>query len=368
MREGTVLSTRALNRALLARQMLLERVGLSAGEAIERLVGLQAQAPQAPYVGLWARLADFAPDELSAMVADRRVVRLALLRATVHLVTARDALALRPVVQPVLARGLRSGPYGRKLAGLDLDAVAVAARDLVEERPRTLAELRPLLGARWPDRDAAALAQAAHYLLPLVQVPPRGTWGGGGLPNCTTAEAWLGRPLAADAAPDALVRRYLAAFGPASVQDIQQWSGLTSVREAVARLRPGLRAFRDAHGRELLDVPEGPLPDPETPAPVRFLPEFDNLLLSHADRTRVIAEEHRRAYWTAPNGLVPGGILVDGFAAGQWKLRREKGTATLLITPFAPLAATDRDAVAAEGERLLAFAAAEAGVREVGFA
>ena len=368
MADGGVLSLRALNRALLERQMLLRRVRLSAEEAIERLVGMQAQAPLSPYVGLWSRLEGFQTEELSALIAERRAVRLALMRATVHLVTARDCLALRPVVQSVLDRGLQSGsPYGRNLAGVELDELIAAGRALVEERPRTLTELRALLGPRWPDRDAASLAYAIHYTLALVQVPPRGMWGKGGQPICTTAEAWLGQPLAADTAPDALVLRYLAAFGPASVQDIQKWSGLGGVAEVVERLRPGLRSFRDERGRELLDVPEGPLPDPETPAPVRFLPEFDNVLLSHADRTRVISEEHRRDHLNAPNGLVPGGLLVDGFAAGLWKLRREKRAATLLIMPFAPFAAAERAAIEEEGARLLAFAAGDVGAREVVF-
>jgi len=225
---GEVLGPRALNRALLARQMLLARGPLGAAEAIERLVGMQAQAPAAPYVGLWTRLRDFRPDDLARLILERRAVRIALMRGTVHLVTARDALSLRPLVQPIFDRDLRvNSTYARGLAGMDLGALAAHARVLVEERPRTMSELRALLHARWPDRDAPSLAYAARNLLPLVQVPPRGLWGAGGLPTLTSAEAWLGRPLARRPSLGGMVRRYLGAFGPASVMDVQEWSGLT---------------------------------------------------------------------------------------------------------------------------------------------
>jgi hypothetical protein len=160
--------------------------------------------------------------------------------------------------------------------------------------------------------------------------------------------------------------RYLAAFGPASVQDAQAWSGLTRLRPVFDRLRPRLCTFRDERGRELFDLPDAPRPDPEIPAPPRLLPEWDNLLLSHADRTRVIAEEHRRAIWSN-NGIVPGTLLLDGFVSGTWKLTREKASATLRIRPFAPLTTADRVATEEEGARLLAFAAEDAAPRDVVF-
>lgn len=361
-----ILSRGALNRALLARQLLLDRAALSPTDAIEHLVGLQAQAPKTPYVGLWTRLAAFRPDALSDLIATRQAVRIATMRATVHLVTARDCLTLRPVVQPVLDRGLQGN--GRDLAGVDLAALVAAGRALVEEQPRTLAELRTLLGARWPAHDAASLAHAIHCLLPLIQVPPRGLWGASGQANCTTAEAWLGQPLAADTAPDDMLLRYLAAFGPASIQDMQKWSGLPALRAAVERLRPRLRTFRDERGRELFDLPDAPLPDPATSAPPRFLPEYDNALLSHADRTRIISEDHRKASLTSVNGIVPGTILLDGFVGGTWKLAQSRTAATLRIETFAPLSPPDRDTLAEEAERRLAFAAPDAPIRELQFA
>ncbi|HEU4327495.1 MAG TPA: winged helix DNA-binding domain-containing protein [Roseiflexaceae bacterium] len=363
-----VLDRRALNRALLARQMLLRRAALPALEAVERLVGMQSQVPSPPYVGLWTRLEGFRAEELSELIAGRQAVRIALMRGTVHLVSARDCLALRPLVQPIFDRGLyANSTHGPHLKGIELAPLLEAGRTLLEEQPRTLAELGPLLQARWPERDAAALAYVMRSLLPLVQVPPRGLWGQSGPACCTTAEAWLGQPL--DAAPDigALVLRYLAAFGPASIQDAQAWSGLRGLRPVFEELRPRLLCFRDEQGRELFDLPDAPRPDPDTPAPVRFLPEFDNLLLAHADRTRIISDEHRRRVFTI-NGLIASTILLDGAVAGAWSIEQGRRAATLRITPFAPLTSQDHDALVEEGDRLLDFAAADAPKRDILFA
>jgi hypothetical protein len=201
-----------------------------------------------------------------------------------------------------------------------------------------------------------------------VQIPPRGVWGVGGLAVHTTAEAWLGRPLEARPALDAMVMRYLAAFGPASVKDVQTWSGLTRLREVVEQLRPQLRSFRDEQGIELFDLPDAPRPDPETPAPARFLPEFDNLFLSHADRSRVIDEAHRQSILATPNGLIPGGASVDGFFCGLWIIRKQRSSATLTIELFAQLTQQDRDALVEEGAALLKFVAAEAETHDIRFA
>jgi hypothetical protein len=363
---GDVLGTRALNRALLERQLLLRRWRLPALEAIERLVGMQAQAPNAPYVGLWTRLDGFRHEELARLISDRQAVRIALMRSTIHLVTAADCLTLRPLVQPVLDRSTQ-GAFGRHFAGLDLAAVASTGRALVEEQPRTFAALGALLGEKWPDRDPSALAQAVRALLPLVQVPPRGIWGSGGQATHTTVEPWLGASLERDPSPADMVLRYLAAFGPASVQDVQTWSGLTRLGEVVDPLRHRLRTFRDVNGRELYDLPDAPRPEPETPAPTRLLPEYDNLLLSHADRTRVIADAHRRRFMTI-NGVTGGCVLVDGFFRGTWKIARQRGSATLMVEPYERLSKQDLAAVTKEGGRLLAFAAADAGAYDVQFA
>jgi hypothetical protein len=367
-REGAhdVLGPRELNRATLERQLLLRRRKLSAVEAIEHLVGMQAQAPAPPYVGLWTRLEDFHPDDLKRLILERRAVRIALMRNTVHLVSARDCLAMRPLMQPVFDRTLYSTRANRaNLEGVDIEALVAAGRALLEERPRTAKELGKLLQEQWPEHDPASLARAIRHLVPLVQVPPRGLWGKSGPAAHTTAEAWLGRPLDPASSLEETILRYLGAFGPATVKDVQTWSGLTRLGEVIERVRPRLRIFRDERGKELFDVPDAPMPDPDTPALPRFLPEFDNLILSHADRTRVIAEEYRKAI-ASKNGMVPASVLVDGFVRGTWKTERSRGKATLEVKPFEPLAKEDRDALAEEGEQLIRFTGA--GSYEIRFA
>ena len=361
MKTQEPISLRALNRALLERQLLQRRATLPAIDAIEHLVGMQAQVPKDPYTGLWTRLEGFRPEELARLILDRRAVRGPLMRTTVHLVSARDCLMMRPLVQPVLERVLR-GQFGRALAGVDLEAVVAAARGLLEERPRTRAELGRLLHERWPGHDAAALGHAVGYLVALVQVPPRGVWGKSGQATLALTESWLGRPLEPYHSPDELVVRYLKALGPASVKDVQTWCGLTRLREVTERLRPRLRAFRDEHGRELLDVPDAPLPDPDTPAPPRFLPEYDNVLLSHADRSRVYTGGYREPPRAGKGGFI-GNVLVDGFFRATYAIIRQRDRAT----PFGRFSTEETEALTAEGARLLAFAAAEDDNHDVPF-
>jgi hypothetical protein len=362
-----VLTRRALNRATLARQMLLERHRATASAVIERLVGMQAQAPNSPYVGLWTRIEGFHASELASLITRRRAVRGSLMRATVHLVTSRDYLALRPVFQSMFQRRFQSSQFARHVKGIDLQALQSAARAALEEKPRTRAELSTLLAPTWPDRDRSSLAYAISYQLPLIHVPPRGVWGQSGQTTLTTVGAWLGRPLGADTSPDRTVLRYLGAFGPASVQDIAVWCGLAAVREMVERLRPNLLTFRDEDGRELFDLPRAPRPDAETPAPVRFLPEYDNLMLSHSNRTRVIPDGRSTPLFPG-NGAALGFVLLDGFYRGNWKARRDGRKTVLEVSPFARMTPRDRAAVADEGGRLLEFLTDGAGDHDVHFA
>jgi hypothetical protein len=353
-----------LNRALLARQGLIEPTRWTVLETVERLVGLQAQDPQAPYYGLWSRIEGFDPEALSQLLLDRAVVRVALQRATIHLVSARDALALRPLLQELIERATAT-TWGAGIAGVDRDALAAAGRALVDEEPRTFAQLGALLGERWPEADPKALAQHVRALVSLVQVPPRGLWGRGGAAAHTSADAWLAGVTEAPARSlDDLVRRYLAAFGPATVQDVQKWSGLTRVAPVVERLRPELVSFSDEAGRELLDLPDAPRPDPDTPIALRLVAPFDNILLSHVDTTRVLPAEHRGRVMTQ-NGLVSGTVLVDGFVQAGWKVQQARGTATLAVTPYGKMNKKTEAALRREGERLLAFAAPGAAERAV---
>jgi len=359
--EATVLSPRALNRALLARQMLLERAAISPAAAIEHLVGMQAQVPTDPYFGLWSRLADFDPLALSRLIKTRKAVRIAVMRGTLHLVSARDALIARAWVQPVLTRTLVATEWGKKTRGVDMDALCAVARAAVEKNPLTLAELRPILAAAFPEYDPTALSWAFHYSAPLVQVPPRGLWGEGGLPRVTTVERWL-KKAQATPAPEKIALRYLAAFGPASVADMQAWSGVTKLAAVFEALRPKLATFRDETGRELFDLPDAPRPDAGTPAPPRFLPVYDNVTLGFANRDRILGLAPPRA---VPQNLNVRSFLIDGFVAGFWKIEEAKGRAMLTLEPFGALAKKDQRALVAEGRKLLAFAMPEATKAEV---
>jgi hypothetical protein len=348
-----VLDRRALNRALLARQLLLARRRIRAGAALEHLVGMQAQAPNLPYVGLWSRIEGFRTDELSSMVEERAAVRISLQRNTIHLVTARDAFALKPVFMRLGERGfLHGSPWGRGFKPGELTPIVRAGAEIMAEKPRTVAELAKLLGSRFPNHDPAAMAYGVRYTVPLVFTPPRGIWGGRGQVKLTTFEAWLGAPPGPALPDDDFVLRYLAAFGPASAADFRAWSGLAA-RAAFERLRPRLRVFGDAEGRELFDLPNAPRPKGDVEAPVRLLPDFDNILLAHADRTRILPPGRHLGLFSS-NGIMKGSVLVDGFVRGAWIPRPKGGRTILDITPFeSAISKADEREVVAEGLRLL---------------
>ncbi|MEO7329606.1 MAG: winged helix DNA-binding domain-containing protein [Minicystis sp.] len=348
-----VLSLRALGRATLARQLLLERAPLSIPAAVARLVGLQAQLPGAPYVGLWSRVAAFTRPDLARLIDERALVRATLLRATLHLATAEDYLAFRPVLQPVLSKALTGLPKER-LIGFDLSSFATHARRFLLAGPRTFEALRDELARHHPDLDVRAMGYAVRMRVPLVQVPGKGAWGFAPEPDFALADQWLGKAVGASLDPRDLVLRYLAAFGPATPADAQNWSGLGSLRETFAALRDELVTFTNEEGRELFDLPGAPRPAEDTPAPPRFLPEFDNLMLGHAERARVVPPAFKsQIYLSALR--VRATFLLDGMVKGAWKVTRTKKSATLEIEPFVALKKKEKDAVAEEGEELLAF-------------
>ena len=353
-----VLSDRALGRATLGRHLLLERTPMAPIDAITHLVGLQAQNPLDPYLALWSRLSAFDADELGRLLEARTVVRLGLMRATIHLVTADDALTIHPLVAPVLAALVsRHRDLSPHLVGVDLDPVVDAARRLLSETALTGPQLQAALAERFPDLNPAALVHACRCLLPLVQVPPRGVWGGRSqAPTLFLLDAWVGRRRRKATARglDDLVVRYLRAFGPATVADMTTWSRLTGLREIVERLRPRLRTFVDERGRELFDVDDAPLPDADTPAPVRFLPEYDNVLLSHADRRRFDVDAVPG--WSSFERRARGTVLVDGQLRAIWRAEVDRRARRVTVAvEHAPLTKRHLAAVEAEGGRVGRF-------------
>ncbi|MGY0064283.1 winged helix DNA-binding domain-containing protein [Streptomyces sp. LZ34] len=349
----TILSTRALNRATLARQYLLARTTATVEAAVAHLCGLQAQEPHEPFAGLWSRLHAFAPDRLDQALMDRHVVRTHLMRRTVHLVTGNDALAWRARHDTMLRQRVMA-TYRRELADIDPDEVAAAGRAVMaDHQPRTMKALVQALQDRWPGPPRRALGELlVAALIPMAQLPPRGLWqttaGVRNLPLAT----WLGQDLAplpddaGDPVGQQLVRRYLAAYGPAATADIRAWSGLAGLPAAVKAIRDELITFRDERGRELLDLPDAPRPSPDTPAPVRFLPAFDNAILGYRDRSRIIDDAHL--------GLSVAGqraVLVDGRVAATWTVHERQ----LRITSLRPLSLEELEAVREEAHDLATF-------------
>ncbi|MFG3442264.1 winged helix DNA-binding domain-containing protein [Nonomuraea sp. NPDC047897] len=349
-----ILTQRTLNRTLLDRQFLLDRTSRPPLDVIRHLVAVQGQEPNWPYVGLWTRVHGFRHEHLETLIHDRGVVRSTAIRRTVHLMSPHDFAWLRPAVEPVVSVALRHAFYAREIDGLDLGELARTGRELLGGRMLTRRELGRLLAERFPGRHAGRLADAVELLHPLVHGAAAGVWGkwkNRSSIEVALAEEWTGIPMAAERRLETMVVRYLAAFGPASVMDVQAWAGVTRLREVMEGLRPRLRVYRNEDGEELFDIPEATLADPEWPAPVRFLPAFDNVLLGHRDRRRIISEEDRRRIAPAASGGVPT-FLVDGFVRGVWTLKDD----TVFVSPFRPLA--DPEAVLAEAKGMLPFVGA----------
>lgn len=348
------LTDRQLNRATLARQWMLDRADVAIPDAISFLLGLQAQTSAGPYQALWNRLRDFRHEDLTALILDKSLLRATSMRTTLHLHTAADMRAIRPVMQPVLDRTWQS-TFGKRIAGADRADVHRRGVELLDQAPLTSGDLGKELAKTWPQSEPLALAQVLHCSETLIQIPPTRIWGHGGPPLLSRIENWAGTPVGPAIDLPALVLRYLAAYGPASIMDMQNWSGLTKLASAFEAVKDQLVAFLGEDGRLLYDLPDGLRPDPQTPAPVRFMPEYDNVWLGYADRYR-IQPELARNRMVLVNGYIAA-YTVDGFISGNWTLKRSKDDIAITILPFRKLTNTETAAVEAEAHAHGAFLA-----------
>ena len=352
---GEVISNRVLNRTLLDRQHLLTRSGMTPAQMIEHLIGLQAQDVMPPFVGLWSRLTDFDPNSVSTGLEDRALARVTLMRGTIHLVSALDARRMRPHFTPLLeAAPFRPGFFFGATVGMDIDEVRSRGVELFQSGPKKSADIRDWAKECWPDRDPGAVVQAMYYLLPLLQIPPRGKWKQNNRPVWSDIESWLGAPLIHDYPLDDLVLRYLRAFGPASTMDMQAWSRLKGFKSVVDRLGLQLRTYKDERGRVLYDTAEGELVAGDVDAPPRFLGWYDNVALSHDDRSRIV-DLNLAAGSTGPAEGNVSTFTLDGFLAGSYKVNVQKTGASLTISPGRQLSESERQQLSDEGESLLRF-------------
>jgi hypothetical protein len=341
------LSDRQLNRALLARQFLLERSALSLVETIERVGGLQTQYAPSGYIGLWSRLRNFERDALTSALERRQVIQGTLLRSTIHMVSARDYPLFLAAVKQARQEWWRR--VRKEFGAIDMRAAVAAFREHLSQGPRRATELKELLASHgYPPLAWNGMA----LWVDMVRVPPSGTWDQRRADLYALADTWVGATPATEAAGlEHVVRRYLGGFGPATVREIADWAGIPHARLAPALARLSLRRFRDEEGRELLDLPRAPLPDAETPAPVRFLPTWDATLLVHARRTQILPERYRPLVFNVKTPHSKPTFLVDGVVAGSW--RYEAGRVKL--EPFEPLPRRVRAEVDEEARRLAAF-------------
>ncbi|MGQ0849064.1 MAG: winged helix DNA-binding domain-containing protein [Actinomycetota bacterium] len=347
-----MITTRVLNRTLLERQLLLRRTADPALEVIRGLVGLQAQNVLPPYLGLWSRIRHFEPAELSRLLEEREAVRMMVMRGTIHLVSAADCLELRPLMQEALTKVIKSADWGKQLQDLDYRKVASAARTALSSGPLTPKALGEAMAQRFPGHRPQGLAQAAVMLLPLVQIPPRGKWKRSAGQLYQTAEAWLGSAMSSQPDMKEVVRRYLRAFGPASAADINTWCRVTGIAGVLDSIRDELVILRTDAGRRLVDLEGLTLADPDQPAPVRFLGEYDNVFLSHADRTRIVDDAHRQR-WMGRTGGPWHSLLVDGRVEGSWRVVDGE----VEVEPVRKFTKSERLAIDDERERVEEFLA-----------
>ncbi|HWU17690.1 MAG TPA: winged helix DNA-binding domain-containing protein [Devosia sp.] len=348
------LSDRQLNRATLARQWMLERADIAIPDAITFLLGLQAQTTNTPYIALWNRLAGFNHGALTALITDKTLLRATTMRTTLHLHTVADMRGIRPLVQPVLDRTFSSVAKSR---AINADRLAVNRQGvaIIDEAPMTSGELGRRLLEHFPDSDPLVLAQVVQGAETLIQIPPTRIWGHGGAPLLMRIENWIGQGLGEPIPLLELVLRYLAAYGPASVRDMQTWCGLTRLAPAFEAVREQLLEFRGEDGRTLYDLPGALRPAPDTPAPVRFLPDYDNVFLGFADRSR-LQPAYAKERMVVVNGYVAT-FTLDGFIAGNWTVNRTRNGLTIELAPFRKLTRAEKASVEAEGLAIGAFLA-----------
>lgn len=347
----SVLTTRELNRTHLQRQHLLERSNMSTGDMLRAIVGLQAQEVKDPYLALWSRITGFSHDDLASMLLDRSAVRASLMRGTIHLVTGDDYQMLFPATFGLHRRALPNLAFGKQVPKDQYEPILARSRQFLQQQPATMAQITDHLLEDWPDIDRRAIGQVSRFLMPLVQIPPRGVWGAGIAATWTPASDWLGVEIPEEVGPPhEMIRRYLAAFGPASLADVTSWSGVTNLKKSMLELGDELVTYRNEAGVLLYDLAGKEIVPPDVTAPVRFLPGFDNALLGHKDRSRIISDEHRAIIGT-PNGLFASTFLVDGFVAGVWRVVDGQ----MQLAAFETLSANDRDEVEEEAVRLAPF-------------
>ena len=347
------LTLRDLNRATLARQLVLVRADLSVSDALGRLIALQAQVPSAPHIALWSRLEGFGRALLTERLLDHSVVKATSLRATLHVLRADDYLHFRTTLAPIFESAMTA--ITKKRGELvEQDRLLDAVRPFIDKQPRTFVEISAFLAAKWPDHDIGGMRYSVRMLLPMLQVPQSDGWGFPGNPAFALAESWLGR--SPEESPDqaGLVRRYLAAFGPATIADAQSWTGLVKLTPVFDAMRDELVVLRDETKRALFDLSDAPRPGGDIEAPVRFLPEFDNLLSGHKDRSRFIAAAQRQRVYLPALRVAPT-VLIDGFVAGVWKIETEKKARRLVVELLAAASKATLRAVRQEAERLCCF-------------
>lgn len=351
------ITQRELNRTLLDRQLLLSTSKVKTMQALERLVALQAQVASPPYFGLWSRVEGFNPSELMKLRDQGKAVRAALLRSTLHWVTASDYTWIRPILQPALERAWQ-GFFGVRKSSIEVQPLCQAAREILNAGPISMSSLSDEMLKHFPAWNKHAMEYGVRTHLPLVQVSPAGTWKGG------TAARYALFEVAPKADATRLVRSYLAAFGPATPKDIAAWAGFSAIGKTMEAMRDELSTYKDEDGRILYDLPKAKIIAGDTPAPLRFVAEYDNLILAHADRSRIVPEALRKQVFLTA-GRVRATVLVDGFVAGAWKLEKDKKQTRLVVEIFCRQPKAVRDAIQAEGERLLQFAEAEQGHLDV---